>query len=155
LCNQAIDEFSKVYGSEHIHVATLLNVLSSILRRQRQYNEATLALKNALVIREIHFNKDHPIVIKTINKLAHLYLKQNKLKEAEEFSKRGIEVRGHTLSTNTNSRDNIEVNSAKRASQLREKYFNIIVSKSSQIEKNRTMLTTSNKYLCSKIDFNN
>jgi len=84
-----------------------------------------------------------------------LYLKQNKLKEAEQFSIRGIEVRGQAMSNNSNTQDNLETKSAKRASQLREKYFSIIVSKSSQIEKNKSALTTSNVYISSKIDVNN
>ena len=100
LCKQSIEEFSKYYGATHIHVATLYSVLATLHRRQRQYNEAATALNSALMIREIHFNKDHPIVINTINTLAYLYLKMNKYKEAEQFGIRGIEVRGRAVDIN-------------------------------------------------------
>ena len=156
MCKQSIEEFSKYYGATHIHVATLYSVLATLHRRQRQYNEAATALNSALMIREIHFNKDHPIVINTINTLAYLYLKMNKYKEAEQFGIRGIEVRGRAVDINgSNQRmQDMKNSNNKRAALFREKYFNIIVSKTNQIAKDRTVLSTSNTYISNKIKNN-
>ena len=123
---------------------------------QRRYKEAASALNSALLIRETHFSKDHPIILKNINKLAYLYAKQKKLSEADEFNKRGIEVRGHAIEMNDKQAEISRVRSAgdQYSQRLREKYFNLIVSKSSQIARNKTYLSTSNKYLFNKIQTN-
>lgn len=131
-----------------MHVATLLNVLATIYRCQHRYKEAAMLLNDALIIREKHFGKEHPIVTNTINKLAYLYSKQNKLKEAEEFSIRGIEVRGKALEINNSSKRAADSANSKRSEVVREKYFNLIVSKPNQISKSKTTLSASNKYLC-------
>lgn len=137
-------------------MATLWNVYGTILHCQRRYREAAGALNNALIIRELHFSKDHPILLKNINKLAYLYAKQKKVTEADEFNKRGIEIRGHAVEKFDKQAETARVKSASSqySQQLREKYFNLIVSKSTQIAKNKTYLSTSNKYLFNKIQTN-
>ncbi|UYV77507.1 KLC4 [Cordylochernes scorpioides] len=118
LCKQALEDLEKTSGHDHPDVATMLNILALVYRReahflgltvklcccgrdQNKYKEAANLLNDALAIREKTLGENHPAVAATLNNLAVLYGKRGKYKEAEPLCKRALEIREKQQQSNT------------------------------------------------------
>jgi CHAT domain-containing protein/tetratricopeptide (TPR) repeat protein len=87
----------KVYGPDHLYVATSLNNLAWLLIEQRQYFEAEPLYRRALIIREKALGQDHPDVSVSLNNLAGLLSDQGQYGAAEPLHRRSLAIREKVL----------------------------------------------------------
>ena len=79
VARQALEVAENNGGPEHPDVATSLNWLADIYRKQSQYAQAEPLFQRALRIREEQLGAQHPDVAISLNDLAWLYLDQGRV----------------------------------------------------------------------------
>ncbi len=100
LLKQALTIYEQVLGPEHLDVATTLNELAEIQRKQGWYNEALPLYRRALTIREQVLGSEHPDVATSLNNLARPYQHLRQFTEAEPLYKRALAIRKQALGLN-------------------------------------------------------
>src|SRR5208337_4246981 len=78
---QVVELANKTLGPDHPGVATSLNNLADLYKKQNRYAEAEPLYKRSLEIREAKLGPDHPDVAKSLNNLAELYKNQGRYAE--------------------------------------------------------------------------
>jgi CHAT domain-containing protein/tetratricopeptide (TPR) repeat protein len=86
-----------VLGATHPSVASCLNLVADIYRRQANYTRAEPLLQRALAIRQEALGIEHPDVAQTLNSLGALYLGQGLYPQAEPFFQRALAIREKAL----------------------------------------------------------
>jgi len=94
---EALGIQEKALGSEHLDVATSLNILAELYRAQGQHGEADPLFRRALGIREKVLGPEHPGVATSLNNLAALYWAQGRYGEAEPLFRRALGIREKAL----------------------------------------------------------
>ena len=85
-------------GSEHPEVLDTSDKLAAALKGQKKYEEAEKLLKQSLAKREEYRgSKDDPGLLGSINRLAELYMSQEKWAEAEEQARRAVAIGRATM----------------------------------------------------------
>jgi tetratricopeptide (TPR) repeat protein len=80
------------FGTEHLNVATSLNILAAIYFRQDRLAESEPLYKRALMIREKALGPEHPDVAYLMTNLATVYDHQGRDGAAEELYRRALSV---------------------------------------------------------------
>jgi tetratricopeptide (TPR) repeat protein len=95
--------FEKALGPDHPSVASALNDLAELYKKEARYADSEPLYKRALAIREKVLGPDHPDVAQSLNNLADLYSAQGRHADAEPLYKRALastpERKGSTLSS--------------------------------------------------------
>ncbi|MDC0711641.1 CHAT domain-containing protein [Stigmatella sp. ncwal1] len=89
-----------VRGSTHPDVATCLNLMGELHRRQGDLTQAEPLHQRALAIREAALGKNHPDVAQSLNSLALLYLDQGVYDRAEPLYQRALAIQEAALGKN-------------------------------------------------------
>ncbi|MCY1034255.1 CHAT domain-containing protein [Corallococcus sp. BB11-1] len=97
---QALALREAVLGSSHPEVATCLNLLGRIYRRQGEYVQAEPLIQRGLTLREETLGKSHPDVAQSLHNLALLYKEQGLYGRAEPMIRRALAIREATLDEN-------------------------------------------------------
>ncbi|GMR59908.1 hypothetical protein PMAYCL1PPCAC_30103, partial [Pristionchus mayeri] len=97
LCKATVEDLERASGTDHLDVATMLNVLAFVKRDQKKYEEATELLSEALSIREKCLGENHTVVAFTLANLAVLYSMRGMMREAEPLSRRSLEIKEKSL----------------------------------------------------------
>jgi tetratricopeptide (TPR) repeat protein/transcriptional regulator with XRE-family HTH domain len=84
-------------GPEHPEVATSLNALANLYRKQGKDAEAEALFQRALRIREQQLGPEHPEVATSLYGLANLYRVQSKYEQAELLFQRALRIREQQL----------------------------------------------------------
>ncbi|KAJ8598956.1 hypothetical protein CTAYLR_009935 [Chrysophaeum taylorii] len=100
LLEDALDAYTKQFGSEHENVATILNNLAALLRDQGKLKEAEPLFRRAIEIGKVTLGENHPDLARRLNNLAVLLENQGKYDEAEPLHRRAIEIGEVTLGEN-------------------------------------------------------
>lgn len=79
-------------GPEHPAVATGLNNLAALYKKQGRHAQAEPLYRRALAIRERAFGSAHPAVAQSLNNLGGLFLAQNRPAEAEPLYRRAAVI---------------------------------------------------------------
>jgi tetratricopeptide (TPR) repeat protein len=82
----------KKLGEDHPDVATSLNNLADLYRKQGRYPEAEPLFLRSLSIKEKQLGADHPSVATSLNNLAFLYNAQGNYVEAKTLSQRALTI---------------------------------------------------------------
>lgn len=85
------------YGDRHPSVATALNNLGLLLKKQRKYEEALPKYKQALQIRQEIYGVNHPDVAASLNNLALLYDAKQQRSEALKLHEEALTIRAKVL----------------------------------------------------------
>lgn len=78
--------YEKLFGSNHLNVATARENLGRFYRNQRKYTIAEPLLKSALQIKQEKLGTDHPAVAATLIQLAELYQLEGRSQDYEIVS---------------------------------------------------------------------
>jgi len=87
----------KIYGEEHLEVATCLHTLAVLYDTQGKYQEAESFFRQSLAIREKIFGRDHPEVARSLNSIAVVNWNQGKYAEAEPLFQRSLTIKEKAL----------------------------------------------------------
>lgn len=87
----------KMHGADHPVLATWLNNLAVLHRRQGRYTEAEPLYKRALAISEKMLGPNHPDIGRGLNGIATLFQDQGKAGEAEPLYLRSLAIREAAL----------------------------------------------------------
>jgi non-specific serine/threonine protein kinase/serine/threonine-protein kinase len=87
----------KVYGEEHLEVATGLHTLAVLYDTQGKYPEAVSYFQESMAINEKLLGNDHPEVAKSLNSIAVVYWNQGKYAEAEPLFRKALDIKEKTL----------------------------------------------------------
>jgi serine/threonine protein kinase/tetratricopeptide (TPR) repeat protein len=87
----------KVYGEEHMEVATGLHTLAVLYDTQGKYQEAESFFRQSLAIKEKIFGQDHPEVARSLNSIAVVNWNQGKYAEAEPLFQRSLAIKERAL----------------------------------------------------------
>ncbi len=90
LYQQALTIAEKVFGPDHLNVATICNNLGLLYKKQGRYTQAEPLYRQALAIREKVLGPEHPDVAMGLNNLAVLYVNQGKYTEAEPLYQQAL-----------------------------------------------------------------
>ncbi len=93
VATKALAVAEKEMGADHPDVATSLNNLAELYRRQGQYAAAEPLYTRSLAIREKALGKDHPDVAQSLENMALLYRKTDRAKAAEPLEARAKIIR--------------------------------------------------------------
>ncbi|WP_413199576.1 CHAT domain-containing protein, partial [Nostoc piscinale] len=85
--------FEKVLGKEHPDVASSLNNLALLYKKQGKYQQAEPLYQRSLAIFEKLLGKEHPLVATSLNNLALVYKAQGKYQQAEPLYQRSLTIR--------------------------------------------------------------
>src|SRR6266487_3269958 len=88
LYQQALTIAEKVFGPDHLNVATICNNLGLLYKKQGRYTQAEPLYRQALAIREKVLGPEHSDVATILNNLASLYHDQGMYAQAEPLFKR-------------------------------------------------------------------
>ncbi|KAJ8599531.1 hypothetical protein CTAYLR_004038 [Chrysophaeum taylorii] len=98
LLEDALDAYTKLFGSEHENVATVLNNhLAAVLESQGKLEEAETLYRRAIEIGKVTLGENHPDLATWLNNLGVLLHDQGKLEEAEPLLRRALEIDEETL----------------------------------------------------------
>jgi tetratricopeptide (TPR) repeat protein len=97
LLKRALDNWERLLGPDHPHVATSLNNLAGLYHSQGVYEKAEPLYKRALRTREKTLGPDHPDLAQTLNNLAGLYYGQGRYADAEPLHHRVLQMRERAL----------------------------------------------------------
>ena len=87
----------RVYGEEHLEVATSLHTLAVLYDTQGKYQEAESLFRQSLAIKEKIFGQDHPEVARSLNSIAVVNWNQGKYAEAEPLFQRSLAIKEKAL----------------------------------------------------------
>ena len=87
----------KVFGNEHLDVATAIDNLAVALDEQGNYGEAELRHREALAMRKKLLGEEHLDVATSLNSLAALFCTQGKYVEAEDIARKALAMRKKLL----------------------------------------------------------
>ena len=90
---QSLAMFKKLFGSEHLHVATSLNNLAASYRSQGRYEEAEPCYQQSLAMMRKLFGSEHSNVATSLNNLAELYRSMGRVEEAESYFQQSLAMR--------------------------------------------------------------
>lgn len=93
LCHAMIAELQDCNDSNKRDLAVALEILAMTERENQRYSEAAENLKLALEIYEETLDTDHPIIVATLNNLAHIYGKCDQYDQAEPLCERALQIR--------------------------------------------------------------
>lgn len=93
LCHAMIAELQDCNDSSKRDLAVALEILAITDRENHRYSEAADHLKLALNIYEETLDADHPIIVATLNNLAHIYGKCDQYDQAEPLCERALLIR--------------------------------------------------------------
>jgi esterase/lipase superfamily enzyme len=85
--------YEKLFGSDHLSVATARENLGLFYRNQRNYDTAEPLLKSALQIKQEKLGSDHPAVAATLIQLAELYRLEGRSQDYEAVSKAALDAK--------------------------------------------------------------
>ncbi len=87
----------RVYGEEHLEVATSLHTLAVLYDTQGKYQEAESLFRQSLAIKEKILGQDHFDVAKSFNSIAVVNWNQGKYAEAEPLFQRSLAIKEKAL----------------------------------------------------------
>ena len=87
----------RVYGEEHLEVATSLHTLAVLYDTQGKYQEAESLFRQSLAIKEKIFGQDHLEVARSLNSIAVVNWNQGKYAEAEPLFQRSLAIKEKAL----------------------------------------------------------
>ena len=87
----------RVYGEEHLEVATSLHTLAVLYDTQAKYQEAESLFRQSLAIKEKIFGQDHLEVAKSLNSIAVVNWNRGKYAEAEPLFQRSLAIKEKAL----------------------------------------------------------
>jgi serine/threonine protein kinase/tetratricopeptide (TPR) repeat protein len=93
LLREALDLRRKLYGNEHEEVATSLNELGLVLRRDGKPAEAEKCHREALAIQKKLHGEEHMILVESLNDLALALMEQDKFSDAETLFGQALALR--------------------------------------------------------------
>ncbi len=85
LARQIVFLLEKTVGTEHLDLASPLNILADVCQAQRRYSEAETLYRRALAMNENFLGPDHLDTGKIVNGLGTLYFEQRNYGKAETF----------------------------------------------------------------------
>ena len=91
-CNAALRESERLFGAEATQVATVLNSLALLNRRQDRFPEAESLYRRALTISEAHLGSEHPRVLPIHENLGYLLEVMGKYDEAEVEFRQALRI---------------------------------------------------------------
>jgi CHAT domain-containing protein/Tfp pilus assembly protein PilF len=97
LVERALELREAVLGSAHLEVASCLELLGVIHRRQGLYAPAEQFLQRTLAIREAALGKNHPKVATSLFNLANLQRNQGNYEQARQFYERALAIQEAAL----------------------------------------------------------
>ncbi len=93
LYHEVLDMKRRIYGNDHVDVATTLNNLAGLLQNEGKFAEAEPLFREALKIYRRHFGEVHPAVAKTLNNLGALREDRRDLADAERLYGQALALR--------------------------------------------------------------
>ncbi len=100
LAERALALREAVLGGTHLEVASCLNLLGNVHRRQANYDRAEPLLQRGLAIREAALGRNHLDVASSLHNLGNVYLLQGLYGRAERLHLRALAIREAALGKN-------------------------------------------------------
>ena len=91
-CGAALRDSERLFGAEAVQVATVLNSLALLHRRQDRFPEAESLYRRALTITEAHLGSEHPRVLPIHENLGYLLELMGKYDEAESEYQQALRI---------------------------------------------------------------
>jgi CHAT domain-containing protein/tetratricopeptide (TPR) repeat protein len=92
LFTRAVEIGKRIYGSDNINIAPLLNSLGNACNELEKYDLAEASLKDALAINIQHYGQNHLEVAATLGNLALVYEDQREFQLARPLLERSLEI---------------------------------------------------------------
>ena len=100
LYRRSLDICEAKLGTDHPHVANVLNNLALLYSNGGQFAKAQPLFRRALEIYEAKFGKDHPLTATALNNVAFLYQQMGQPTDAEPLFRRSLSIREAKLGKN-------------------------------------------------------
>jgi len=90
--HQAVDVLQKIYGPEHLEVASALNNLGNVLFQEKQVDKSLQCFERALQIKEKILGSEHPEIALPLNNIAHILQTQGQCQQALAYLGRALQI---------------------------------------------------------------